>query len=191
MSERVIFLVEEPSMKVLLDELLPRLIPGWVMHQHFQCVQHDGKSDLDRSIPIKLKAWKEPGVRFVVVRDNDSQDCGALKKRLLSLCRDAGRPDTIVRLVCQELESWYLGDLSALSKAYGEAKCNMPALRKKYVDPDNWQKPSVQVEQMIPEFSKRSGARLMARQLSVTNQSASYRTFVKTVQELAHGSTPG
>lgn len=191
MSGRVIFLVEEPSMKVLLDELLPRLIPDWVMHEHFQCVQHEGKSDLDRSIPIKLKAWKEPGVRFVVVRDNDSQDCGVLKKRLLSLCRNAGRPDTIVRLVCQELESWYLGDLPALSKAYGDAKCNTPALRKKYADPDDWQKPSVQVEQMIPEFSKRSGARLMARQLSVTNQSASYRTFIKTVQELAQGGKPG
>ncbi|WP_298231157.1 DUF4276 family protein, partial [uncultured Azohydromonas sp.] len=178
-------------MKVLLDDLLPRLIPGWVMYQHFQCIQHEGKSDLDRSIPIKLKAWKEPGVRFVIVRDNDNQDCSALKKRLVALCQAAGRPDTIVRLVCQELESWYLGDLPALSRAYGGAKCNTPALRKKYVDPDSWQKPSMQVEQMIQEFSKRSGARLMAQQLSGANQSASYRTFVKTVQDVRIQPTPG
>ena len=44
----------------------------------FQCVPHDGKDDLERSIPRKLRGWREPGVRFVIVRDNDRGDCIAL-----------------------------------------------------------------------------------------------------------------
>ncbi|NML18372.1 DUF4276 family protein [Azohydromonas caseinilytica] len=191
MMGRIIFLVEEPSMKILLDELLPRLIPGWVVNQHFQCVKHEGKSDLDRSIPIKLRAWKEPGVRFVIVRDNDNQDCVALKQRLVTMCRDAGRSEAIVRLVCQELESWYLGDLGALSRAYDGAKCDTAAMRKRYTDPDSWQKPSVQVEQLIPEFSKQNGARRMARHLSMKNRSRSYLTFLSAVQAAAQGAAHG
>ena len=72
--QKVIFLLEEPSMRVLLDAWLPRLFPGWVDGEHFQCVPHEGKSDLDRSIPRKLAAWRIPGDRFVIVRDNDNTD---------------------------------------------------------------------------------------------------------------------
>ena len=57
---RVVFLLEEYSMKALLDGLLPRLFPDLL----FQCVPHDGKGDLEKSIPRKLRAWREPGVRF-------------------------------------------------------------------------------------------------------------------------------
>jgi hypothetical protein len=54
-------------MKVLLDQMLPRLLP----ELSFLCVAHDGKHDLEKSVPRKLRAWREPGVRFVVIRDND------------------------------------------------------------------------------------------------------------------------
>lgn len=67
MIGRVVFMLEEYSMKVLLEGLLPRLFPDLA----FLCVPHDGKGDLEKSLPKKLRAWREPGVRFVVVRDND------------------------------------------------------------------------------------------------------------------------
>ena len=54
---RVVFLLEEYSMKVLLDGLLPRLFPGLP----FLCVPHGGKNDLEKSLPRKLRAWREPG----------------------------------------------------------------------------------------------------------------------------------
>ena len=75
---RVVFLLEESSMKVLLDGLLPRLFPDLP----FLCVPHEGKQDLEKSIPRKLRAWREPGVRFVVVQDNDDSDCLARKQHL-------------------------------------------------------------------------------------------------------------
>ena len=49
---RIIFLLEEYSMKVLLDGLLPRLVPGL----QFLCVPHEGKQDLEKSVPRKLRA---------------------------------------------------------------------------------------------------------------------------------------
>jgi hypothetical protein len=66
MAGRLVFMVEEPSMKLLLDALLPRLMPGWVAEQHFKCVPHQGKSDLDISVPRKLSKWRIPGDRFVI-----------------------------------------------------------------------------------------------------------------------------
>jgi hypothetical protein len=82
---RMVFLLEERSMKTLLDGLLPRLMP----ELPFICIPHEGKQDLEKSIPRKLRAWREPGARFVVVRDNDGGDCHALKQRLVALCNDA------------------------------------------------------------------------------------------------------
>ena len=72
---RIVFLLEEGSIKVLLEGLLPRLFPGLP----FLCVSHEGKRDLELSIPRKLKAWREPGVRFVVMRDQNSGDCHQVK----------------------------------------------------------------------------------------------------------------
>lgn len=186
MQGRIIFLLEEPSMRVLLDDWLPRIFPGWVDGQHFQCVPHEGKSDLDRSIPIKLANWRIPGDRFVVVRDNDGADCIKLKAKLKALCVKAGRPETLVRLVCQELEGWYIGDLAALAAAFAAEKVDTPAHRKRFADADSWLKPSLEVKRLVPAFQKNSGARAMAQHLSVHgNRSHSARAFIEGVRRLA------
>jgi Domain of unknown function (DUF4276) len=174
-------------MKALLDGLLPRIFPGLIEMQHFQCVPHEGKTDLDHSIPRKLRAWREPGVRFVVVRDNDNQDCIDLKARLAKLCSDSGRPDTLIRLVCQELESWYIGDLKALQEAFPDHKIYIPVNRKKYNNPDDWQKPSEEVRRLARSFQKLTGARIMATELRRTeNCSRSFQTFLDGIDRIAH-----
>ena len=175
-------------MKHLLAGLLPRLLPGWVEGEHFLCVPHEGKSDLDRSLPRKLAAWNVPGDRFVVLRDNDAANCATVKARLVKLCVDNGRPDTLVRLACQELEAWYLGDLDALAAAYEEPKLCGHAMRKRYVDPDAWEKPSVEVKRSLPTFQKGLGARRMGVALRGADESRSrsFQVFVAGVQKMAH-----
>ena len=42
---RVIFLLEEKSMKELLDRMLPRIFPSL----RFLCIPHEGKADLNQS----------------------------------------------------------------------------------------------------------------------------------------------
>ena len=173
-------------MQALLENWLPRIFPSWTAGEHFMCIPHEGKSDLDRSIPRKLSSWRIPGDRFVIVRDNDNADCTAIKEKLKQLCARSGRPDTLVRLVCQELESWYLGDLAALARAYPDTGLDTPAHRKRYRTPDDWQKPSVEVERLAPSFQKISGARLMAEYLDPgANASHSLRVFVSGLKTLA------
>lgn len=187
MEGRLVFLLEEPSMKHLLEGLLPRLMPGWVAGRHFLCVQHEGKSDLDRSVPRKLAAWRIPGDRFVVLRDNDAAACLDVKAKLTKLCADSGRADTLVRLVCQELESWYLGDLDALAQAYGDPRVTAPAVRKRYTEPDVWEKPSVEVQRLLPSFQKGQASQRMGQALrdAADNRSRSYQVFVAGVRRVA------
>lgn len=175
MSGRVIFLLEEPSMKAMLAEYLPRLVPGWIQGQHFLLLPHQGKSDLDKSIPVKLKAWQEPGARFIIVRDNDNADCLALKARLQTMCATNGRK-TLIRLVCQELESWYLADPDALIAAYPEAQKKIRTLAKRFPDPD----------ECLKDFQKNEGARRLGRLLDADRvTSRSLKVFAQGVRMLA------
>ena len=188
MQGRIVFLLEEPSMKALLDGWLPRLFPGWVDGQHFLCIPHEGKSDLDRSIARKLAAWRIPDDSFIIVRDNDNTDCIALKARLQTLCQQSGRAETMIRLVCQELEGWYIGDLAALAAAFNRPRLDTAAHRKRFAEPDAWQKPSVEVKRLVPAFQKYSGARAMAQHLNPDhNRSRSMQVFVAGVRKLAVG----
>ena len=79
---KIVFLLEEPSMKYLLDELLPRILPEDIK---YQTIPHSGKSALIKSLPRKLRGWNEPDVRFVVVCDQDTKICVELKKHLADI----------------------------------------------------------------------------------------------------------
>lgn len=168
-------------MKVLLDGLLPRVFPDI----RFLCVPHEGKQDLERSVPRKLRAWREPGVRFVVIRDNDGSDCTALKQGLVTLCSKGGRNDTLVRIVCQELEAWYLGEPDALAEAFGKEALRGIGRRAQFREVDAVQQPSAALERLVPEFQKVSGARRMARFLSrERNQSSSFQVLLAGIDRL-------
>ncbi len=182
---RVVFLLEEPSMEAFLLEYLPRLVPGWEHRRDFLLIKHQGKSDLDRSINTKLREWREPGVRFVIVRDTDGADCLALKETLRGRCDGLGR-ETLIRLICQELEAWYLGDSAALQATYPKVGKAIVSLAKRHPDPDACRKPSRELERLIPEFQKRDAARRLGRVLDYrNNRSASLRVFSQGVERLA------
>lgn len=176
---KLVFLVEELSVADLLDRLLPRLFP----ELDFQCVPHKGKNHLQRSLPRKLRSWREPGVRFVVMQDQDSTDCRQVKTALADLCRQGGREDVLVRVVCRELEAWYVGEPDALGQAFPETRPGMlRELNKgRYKNPDTVVRPSHVIARLIPGFQKRLGARRMADFLSRGNPSRSFQVFVEGV----------
>jgi hypothetical protein len=179
---RIVFLLEEYSMKVLLDGLLPRLMPGL----QFLCVPHEGKQDLEKSVPKKLRAWREPGVCFVVLRDNDGGDCCELKDRLVGLCQSGGREDSLVRIACQELEAWYIGEPTALADVFGNEQLRSMGSKARYQDPDSVVRPSEEIQKLVPEFQKVSGARRMAKRLSREgNSSRSFQVLIEGVDRLA------
>lgn len=168
-------------MKVLLDGMLPRLLPGLP----FLCVPHEGKQDLEKSVPRKLRAWGEPGVRFVVIRDNDGGDCLVLKDNLTALCLEGRRKNTLVRIACQELEAWYLGEPDALADAFGKEELRGIGRKARFRNADTVQQPSAALERLVPEFQKVSGARKMAQFLSrERNRSTSFQVLLAGVDRL-------
>lgn len=183
---RVIFLLEEPSAANFLEQYLPR----WNPQLQFVCVRHQGKSDLEKSIPKKLRAWKAPEDRFVVMRDNDGQDCIRLKARLQELCRQAGKPQTLVRLACQELEAWYLGDLRAVGEAFAKPTLSNDQQKAKYREPDGIGSPSQELSKLVPEYRKLHGSRVLGAVLNLqveANRSNSFRAFFQGLSRLIEG----
>ena len=171
-------------MMAFLDEFLPRAFPG----VPFLCVKHEGTRDLEASIPRKLRAWREPEVRFVVLRDNHGADCKTLKKRLLALCKQGGKEDTLVRIVCQELESWHLGAPNALAQAFGSPALARRAAKPKYADPDRMTNAAQEIGRLVSGFRKIEGARRMGRAMptdSAASRSKSFQVFCSGLSRLA------
>ena len=168
-------------MAVLLEGLLPRVYPDLP----FLCISHEGKQDLEKSIPRKLKAWQEPGVRFVIVCDKDEGGCRQVKTRLYSLCQAGGREDSLIRIACHELEAWYLGDTEALASAFGDESLRELSRKAKFRDPDSVSRPSDAIHKLVPEFQKVLGARLMAQYLSRDgNRSRSYQVLLEGIDAI-------
>ncbi len=61
----LVFFVEDRSTKTMLEGLLPRLLPSSVS---FTAIAFEGKSDMEKQMPIKLRGWRNPNTRFVAVR---------------------------------------------------------------------------------------------------------------------------
>jgi hypothetical protein len=59
---KLVFLLEEPSAREVLLVLLPQIVP--VGKIAFQCLSHEGKSNLQKSIPIKIRAWNDADVHI-------------------------------------------------------------------------------------------------------------------------------
>ena len=183
---RVVFLLEEPSMEAFLDEYLPRAFPGLP----FLCVRHEGIRDLEASIPRKLRAWHEPDVRFVVLRDNHGADCKAVKERLLNLCAEGRRNDALVRIVCQELESWHLGAPEALAEAFESPALVKRASKPKFTDPDRLTNAHQEMGRLVAGFRKIEGARRMGRTMPTdpaASRSRSFHSFHRGLSRLAAG----
>ncbi len=178
---RLVVLVEEQAMKEVLDTLLPSLLPSGYP---FLVVPHDGKSDLERSIPRKLRRWAEPA-DFVVVRDQDGADCRALKLKLCAICTAAGRPDTLVRIVCNELESWFLGDLQALETAFALHGIAGRQGERKYRAPDRLTNAKQELLRIVPGYREIAGARAVAPHLTAErNCSRSFVIFATGVRRM-------
>ena len=176
----IIFLLEERSMKEVLDIILPQILPENV---NFKTIPHNGKSDLEQSIPRKLKVWRQPDTKFVIIRDQDSADCVEVKKHLQNLVNTTGQK-ALIRIACKELESWYFGDLKAVSKAYSRDITEL-SRKKKYRIPDKIGNPKEELRKLFPKHQQLDGAKRIALHMDVNNNtSTSFNYFVSGVKKL-------
>lgn len=178
---KLVIFTEEPSMKEALLKFLPKM--GIDMGDVI-IIAHQGVDDLEKSLPKKLRAYTDPDARFLILRDNDRGDCFVRKARLEAVVNAAGRSgQTKVRIVCQELEAWFIGDSVAL-EASGQLKKPLPG-RLRRCDPDAQPHPSLEMKRLNPGYGKIGGAQAIAPHLGPErNRSQSFSQTVSAIRFL-------
>ena len=87
-----------------------------------------------------------------------------------------------MRIVCQELESWLLGDLEAIRQAYPQKKIQNKA---KFRNPDNLGNASQELERLINTKAKIQRATKISQHFDLTkNKSTSFNVFIRTLKQL-------
>jgi hypothetical protein len=179
----LVFFLEEPSAKAMLQGLLPRLLPEDV---HPRFVVFEGKQDLEKQLVRRLRGWIEPESAFIVLRDQDSASCEPIKAKLVELCMAAGKAEAVVRIACRELESWYFGDLAAVERALKVKNLAQYANKAKYRIPDRIGNPSTELRSLTQgAYQKISGSRIIGTELNPDhNTSRSFQEFIRGIRRL-------
>jgi hypothetical protein len=180
---------EEASAKNVFEALLPKMLPENVF---FQIFPHQGKQDLEKALRTTLPSIsKMPGARILITRDQDSDECKRLKSRLQELISGNCSCPHKIRIICRELEAWFLGDLNAVQQAFPRFTPanhqHTAALR----DVDAIQNPHDLLRRIIPEYSnldtlpKIKTAESIAPFLAPENNSStSYSNTINAIKEL-------
>lgn len=180
------FLVEEPSAELVLRELVPKIAPRCT----FGVRRFQGKQDLLRRLPGVLRGYATrlswEALRIVVLVDRDHDDCRELKRKLAGMGTEAGlRQDVIrYRVVVDELEAWFFGDVPALRAAYDRLPAGL-ANQARYRDSDAMSKASRALEDLLRShgyhrqgLAKTTAAGDIAPYMDVeNNRSQSFRAF--------------
>jgi hypothetical protein len=186
MSE-LVFLLEEQSARVMLEGLLPRLeLPIGIVRY----IVFEGKSDLEANVILRLQHYQSSNAHFVILRDQDSGDCRGLKSSLTEKCRQAGRPGTLVRIACHELESWYLADLAAVEHGLAIAGLAQKQNRAKFRRPDSLTNACEELEKLTNgRYQTVSGSRAIGPHLNPDNRrSKSFAVFIQGIRKITNSS---
>jgi hypothetical protein len=173
--KEIVFFLEEPSAEAMLQGLLPRLLPEGLTTRF---VVFEGKQDLEKQLLRKIRGYRGDA-HFIVLRDQDAGDCKKVKRRLVKMCAEAGKPDALVRIACHELESWYLADLAAVEKGLGVNALVRLQNKNPYRAPDSLPVPSAHLSRIVPSYQKVGGSRAIGPYLDLNNaRSRSFAVFV-------------
>lgn len=184
MSE-LVFMLEEASARAMLEGLLPKVLPAGIVPRY---VVFEGKQDLEKQLVRKIRGYRNPNARFVVMRDQDSNpDCKAVKGKLSELCRQAGKPTALVRIACRELESFYLGDLAAVERGLDITGLVRHQTNKLFRDPDRIGAPSKELKALTKGLYQKVGSsRDIGPHLDLDNtRSASFHNLVAGIRRVS------
>lgn len=181
----LVFLLEESSARAMLHSLLPRCLSGDIA---FRLIPFEGKQDLEKQMERRIRAYRNPYARFIVLRDQDSHpDCRSLKNSLFTYCERSGRAQhCIVRIACQELETFYLADLDAVEQALAISSLAKQQDKQKFRDPDRLANPSRELRALTKNrYEKVSGSREIGKHLDLQNtRSASFRNLIAGIRRM-------
>jgi len=179
----IVFCLEEPSAREMLKGVLPRILPGDVTPHY---IVFQGKQDLEKQLVRRLRGWLRPDTRFVVIRDQDAANCRKVKSNLVGLCRKAGKPDSLVRVACRELESFYLGDLAAVETGLRLSGLVRKQNSCKFRNPDRLANPVQEINRLTnSKYQKIAGSRAIGPHLQLEgNLSKSFCVLITGIKML-------
>lgn len=181
----LVFFLEEPSAKAMLEGVLPRVLPPDIAVHY---MVFEGKQDLHKRLVMRMQYWQKPDSRFIVLRDQDNGDCRQVRKHLLEQCIQAGKPDALVRVACHELESFYLGDLRAVEQGLGLSGLSRFQDGRKFRTPDQLANASEELKKLTSlRYQKLSGSRAIGPclQLDGSNASRSFNVLLDGIRRVA------
>ena len=185
----LVFFLEGQSEKTMLEILMPKVLDNNTIETKY--IVFEGKYDLIEQLPTKLKGWYTPApftTKFIILLDQDKDECIELKKQISDICQKNNQSkNSLIRIACQELESWYFGDLNAVENGLEINNFTKKNSNKsQYRIPDNIEKPSKQLERITNnKYQKIEGSRAIAEHLSIKNNtSTSYQIFISGIQKI-------
>jgi len=183
--KNLVCLLEEPSAKEMLKGILPQIIESNIEVIY---IVFEGKQDLEKQIEKRLKFWKKPNSCFLILRDKDSGDCLNIKNNLIEKINRSGKNEnSIVRIACHELESFYLGDLYAVEKGLNLLGLNKLQMKKKFRTPDAISSPKDELKKQTKNlYQQVAGSRAIAPFLKIngSNKSHSFNVLINGINRL-------
>jgi len=168
----------------MLKGLVSRILPEDIEVDY---VVFEEKSDLEKRLPMKLRAWRRPVCGFIVLRDQDAGDCVEIKKRILDSCPIRESMVVLIRIACHELESFYLGDLAAVEKGLGIRGLERKQDRRQFREPDRFPNPSFELKRLTGQkYQKIAGSRSIGPHLNPDkNRSVSFLHLVAAIRRVS------
>ncbi len=185
---------EEPSIEKVFNSILPKLLD--VESVNYRVYPHQGKNDLEHALRTTLPIIsKIPNSRILITRDQDLCDCKELKLKLDAIVKDNCACPYFIRIICRELEAWFLGDMIAIQQAYPRFDASRHQNSSKFRDIDKIQSPNVRLKEIIPDyqsldnFPKNETAERISPFLSLDNnfalnKSLSFKNTMQAIQKL-------
>jgi hypothetical protein len=185
----LVFLLEEASAKAMLEQLVPRLIGSEIPSRY---IAFEGKQDLEKQLARRIRGYLNPEARFIVVRDLDSNpDCKKVKSSMLAKVDATGKISrTLVRIACQELEAFYLGDLQAVETALNLKNLAAHQNKSRFRDPDSIVNPKFELRSLTNSlYTQVSGSRLIGQHLNLDNTRS--RSFAHLIDAIRRSASSG
>jgi hypothetical protein len=177
---------EETSAEKCFEAILPKII---LDSQSFKILAHGGRENLKKALKTTLpKISESNGVRILITIDQDKHDCKNLKKELQEIIQKNCRCSYKIRIVCKELESWFLGDLEAISKAYPRFRADKYRNKSDMRNVDAINSPSKKLLKIITQLegrkflSKNELSEKISNHLDLTKNTSN--SFNQTVQAI-------
>ena len=122
----------------------------------------------------------------MILRDNDRGDCRQLKQHLRGLCAVRAVRESLIRIVCQELEAWFLGEPEALAEGFRKESLRRIGRRARFRNPDAIPHPASEIARLVPQYQTVSGARALGGHITrERNQSQSFRAMIAGIERFA------